>query len=642
MSKTFKRNNKSKTKKEKKGLFRILKVMIPKCMKASFLWWLSMICADIVYSVVSVLIVWLQQRLFDNITGAIAGNTAIKYVIISFMTLGFAKLLDQLLNAFSNFMPTIFFQKVQGKLTYELHEKISRLKPIYFEDTKKLDNINKASQGCVNAIDFVCKFGYIFTFYGAYIITMLIYLYQLNKILALSILMIFIPTGVSQYIRIKVYSKAEDKSAPIRRQYDYYEECLVNREYFKETRLLGAFGYFKKLYLDALDSLQQIKFHAAFRTGMLDLALSILTILGYAGVMFLLFLCLLRKEISVGAFAAVFASVDELYGMMESMMRYSVGGMATEYGTINNYLDFLALEEDMGESYEPDEQLEIDLENISFAYPSAPGDINAVAERQFHYDHYGQLMDSDLLKDIEADEKTSIPDTIKNCSLHIDKGETIAIVGENGSGKSTLIRLITGLYEPQKGSVKYNGKDISQFKKADVYTKTSAVFQKYQRYQMTLKENLEISSVDKNSSLDELNQICTSAGITNEPSTYPQGYDTMLSREFEGVDLSGGQWQRIAIGRAFYKNHGIIVLDEPTSAIDPYEETRIYNQFAKISKNKTSIIVTHRLGSVKLADRIVVMKNGEIVQIGTHQDLISQNDGEYARLYRSQEQWYTA
>ena len=367
--------------------------------------------------------------------------------------------------------------------------------------------------------------------------------------------------------------------------------------------------------------------------------------------MLLLFKCLLTGDISVGAFAAVFASVDDLYGIIDNMIRYAIGDMATQYGSINNYLNFLEMEEDTGEAYEPDDEIEIDIDNVSFAYPSDAGEVNAVAERQFRYDHYGNLIDSDLLKDVE-EEKTDKEKkyALRNCSLHIKKGETIAIVGENGSGKSTIIRLIIGLYEPDCGTVSYNGEDISKYKKSDIYKNTSAVFQKYQRYQMTLKENICISSVDREADskeqkpelTGELDAIAEQAGITMDEKTYPEGCETMLSREFEGVDLSGGQWQRIAIGRGFYRNHGLIVLDEPTSAIDPYEETRIYNQFAEISRDKTAVIVTHRLGSVRLADRIVVMKGGEIVQVGTHEELMGEADGEYARLYRSQEQWYMA
>ncbi|MCI8801303.1 MAG: ATP-binding cassette domain-containing protein [Lachnospiraceae bacterium] len=125
-----------------------------------------------------------------------------------------------------------------------------------------------------------------------------------------------------------------------------------------------------------------------------------------------------------------------------------------------------------------------------------------------------------------------------------------------------------------------------------------------------------------------------------ETASFPEGYETMLSREFGGIDLSGGQWQRVAIARGFFRSHDLIILDEPTAAIDPYEETRIYNRFAEIARDKTAVIVTHRLGSVKLADRILVMKEGEAVQTGTHEELIVR-DGEYKRLYEAQEQWYS-
>ncbi|MFG6325834.1 MAG: ABC transporter ATP-binding protein/permease [Lachnospiraceae bacterium] len=644
-------NNKKDKTKNKGGIGRILRVMIPKCFKAAPKHWIFMICTDCTFSVISVMLVAALQYFLDNVSGAIKGTKSIKIVIISLLILGFGKLIHQLLNAIINSTPDIFFQKVNSVLTGELHGKISRLKPIAFEETAKLDHINKASQGLANAIGFVSSFGYIFTFYGFYIVAMFFYLLSLNRLLALAILLIFIPAGVSQIIRIKVYNKAEDKSAPIRREYDYYEECMVSRDYFKETRLLGAFGYFRRLYLEALDALQVIKFKAAFKTGMTDLGLSVITIAGYGSVMLLLFKCLLTGDISVGAFAAVFASVDDLYGIIDNMIRYAIGDMATQYGSINNYLNFLEMEEDTGEAYEPDDEIEIDIDNVSFAYPSDAGEVNAVAERQFRYDHYGNLIDSDLLKDVE-EEKTDKEKkyALRNCSLHIKKGETIAIVGENGSGKSTIIRLIIGLYEPDCGTVSYNGEDISKYKKSDIYKNTSAVFQKYQRYQMTLKENICISSVDREADskeqkpelTGELDAIAEQAGITMDEKTYPEGCETMLSREFEGVDLSGGQWQRIAIGRGFYRNHGLIVLDEPTSAIDPYEETRIYNQFAEISRDKTAVIVTHRLGSVRLADRIVVMKGGEIVQVGTHEELMGEADGEYARLYRSQEQWYMA
>ena len=234
-------------------------------------------------------------------------------------------------------------------------------------------------------------------------------------------------------------------------------------------------------------------------------------------------------------------------------------------------------------------------------------------------------------------------------SLTLRKGETLAVVGENGSGKSTLIRLIAGLYLPGEGTVRKNGVDTRQLTMDALTCRASAVFQKYQRYQMTLAENIVISDPGAESGKARLDSVCAMAGT--ESGAFPQGYDTMLSREFDGIDLSGGQWQRVAIARGFFRGHDLIILDEPTAAIDliildestaaidPYEETLIYNRFAEIARDKSAVIVTHRLGSVKLADRILVMKDGEAVQIGTHDELIAR-EGEYKRLYEAQEQWY--
>ena len=156
---------------------------------------------------------------------------------------------------------------------------------------------------------------------------------------------------------------------------------------------------------------------------------------------------------------------------------------------------------------------------------------------------------------------------------------------------------------------------------------------------MTWRDNIRISNISAYSDDRQIQEACCQAGIDNLGKGLLNGYDTMLSREYEGIEVSGGEWQRVAIARGLFRQHQLIILDEPTASIDPIEEIRVYKQFMQISQNKTCIIVTHRIGAARFADRIIVMKQGRIVEQGKHDELVSIG-GEYQRLFKAQEQWY--
>ena len=595
------KNDKAKTKKP--NVIKVFIKILPNMYKSAPLFFIFNVIISLMHGLFWGVQTMFMQKFFDKATQLTTGQTLFSGVILSLIALGAVNVICQLLNAIGNFMPTLMVDQCQGKLSYQIHEKIARLSPIVFEDTDRLDDINKAEKGKSNSVWFSLTFMSIITFYVPYFLFMGWYLFTLKPILAWSIVMVFIPTALTQFIRTKVFSKLEDISAPVRREYDYYENCLVGREYFKETRLLGGFHFFKKLYLDTLILLNKLSLKANVKTNLVELAMKLVTVGGYIGILYMLFTALMQKEISVGAFAAVFSSIGMLYAIMEEVVCRHLGSVAQNLGTIQNYINFLDLDERTGEDIDVPTDCDITLDNVTFTYPKA--DHNAVL----------------------------------NANLTIKSGETIAIVGENGSGKSTLIRLLTGLYKPTSGEVKYGMIGTDQFSLGSLLANTSAVFQKYCRYQMLLSDNISISETRKATTHEELDKISQMAGFSKEDSCFTEGYDTMLSREFDGIDLSGGEWQRVAIARAFYRTHNLIILDEPTAAIDPFEETKIYNRFADMSKDKTAIIVTHRLGSVKLADRIVVMKDGEIAEIGTHNELIEKG-GEYTQMYTAQQQWY--
>lgn len=591
-------------KKKKVNAIKAFMILLPKMFKVSPVFMTICGVVSIIHGISWGLQTMLQQRFFDKASLFASKNASLGEVITALSFLALIYIGTQLLNGVGNFLPLVMYGIIDGRLAKEVHEKISRISPINFEDTDRLDDINKANQGKDNASFFVFIILSILTFYVPYFLFMGWYMFTLKPLLACAIILVFIPTALSQLIRAKVFSKLEDKSAPVRRQFDYYESCMVSRDYFKETRLLGAFNFFKKMYMDSLKLLNKLRFKANVKTNLMELFMNLFTVVGYIGILYMLFYALMKGEITVGAFAAVSNSIGMLYGIMEEIICRHIGGVAQNLGAIQNYIDFLNIPEMEGAQTEIGDNFDITLKDVSFAYPKA--------------------------------EKNAL----KNINLTIKNGETIAIVGENGSGKSTLIRLITGLYEPVKGKVSYGNVSTGEILLSSLARNISAVFQKFGRYQMTLSENIAISDSQKDVSTEELDRVVDMAGLTKDATCFTNGYDTMLSREFDGVDLSGGEWQRIAIARAFYRKHKLIILDEPTAAIDPLEETRIYNRFAELAKDKTAIIVTHRLGSVKLADRIVVLKNGEIAEIGTHSELMEKN-GEYARMYTAQSKWYS-
>lgn len=549
-----------------------------------------------------------MQLLFDKVTNLAAHKTELKDAVFALLLLFVVKVLQQIISGVSNFIGETYDAKTTGKFSHIINIKISKLDPVCFENMEILDDINKSYVGIKFARNFINTIMDVIMFYVPYFIFMGIYLFSLKPILTLSILLVFFPVLFAQLIRVKAFAELEDRSASLRRKSKYYENCMVSSEYLKETRTLGACPYFLRLFKETLAHMNRLKWRTEVKINLIELGTKSLSLLGYISILWMLFDALMKHEITVGAFAAVFASTNSMFDMMEEVICGRLGYYAENFGKIRNYLRFLDLPE-RGKDEDVNESIlhgDIVLENVSFSYP--------LANRK----------------------------AVKNVSLTIHKGETVALVGENGSGKSTLIRLITGLYLPQSGMVMHNNKSTREFTPKSLFTGISGVFQKYQRYQLSLCNNIIISDIYAESNYKEnINSATIKAGIEPNADIFPDGYGTILSREFDGVDLSGGQWQRVAIARGFYRQHELIVLDEPTAAIDPVEETKIYKRFAEIAKNNTAVVVTHRLGSIKFADRIIVMQKGRIVGVGSHEELLSICPL-YIKMWESQSQYYTA
>lgn len=589
---------------EKISYFKVASRILSASFKAAPLWIIADSLGMILSSSSFVLIVHALQHMFDTINHTIQNGTNVVSLLPTIFITVAVLIFNELMNAVCNFLAGPTSLRIKGAFREKIHEKVSKLPALDFENTETLDCIQKAKEGADNGIELYHSVSTLLTFYGPYFIIMGIYFYSLRPVLVWCIFLMFVPLLISQIVKEKVYTKLVDESAPIERKVNYYENEMYKKEYIKENRLLGIYSFIRDKYESELALFCSKRWSSVKKVQMIEIGLRALTLLGYFGVIVLFVSSLIRGYITIGAFAAVFSSVNIMIAFMDDAVSNYLGDMLGIYGSLRSLVYFLDLPEEDGMDEDINYSEGINISNVSFKYPNS----NIYA--------------------------------LKNISLHIKEGETIAIVGENGAGKTTLVKIISGILLPTAGNVLINDTPISSYSKKSRFKYVSGVVQKFGKYKILIKDNVHLS--DPNNLIDEekVKQALYSADFKLDSEKITGGLNTMLSRDFGGLDLSGGEWQRIALARGIYKDSKFIMLDEPTSAIDPIEESLIYKKFRDIAKGKIAIIVTHRLGATQIADRIVVLDGGKIIETGTHEQLLN-SGGKYSVMFKAQSKWYS-
>ncbi len=401
-------------------------------------------------------------------------------------------------------------------------------------------------------------------------------------------------------IRIARSSYALEKGRTERRRWsNYFVNLLSGRDTVSEIRILGIsrmlLDRFRALIRNFLEEDRRLQ----QRYLALGAAFSVLAAVAVYAALVRVVQRVLSGELTLGDIAIFGGAALRLRNAVDNSVRSSA--RAVEHTLfIRDIREFLEARPRRSSDPRPESPIdasEIELRNVSFTYPG------------------------------------SASPALRGIDLHIRPGETVAFVGENGAGKTTLVKLIARLYEPQQGSILIGGKDSTEISPAAFQREIAIVFQGFGRYETTARENLAFGDWQRlESRPEEVEAIARAAGVHELIAGLPEGYDTLLGRSFGSAELSGGQWQRIAVARAFARKASLMILDEPTSNLDARSEAELFERFQQLAVGRTTLLVSHRFSTVSLADRIVVLSDGAIVEVGSHAELLD-TGGVYAQLY---------
>ena len=547
--------------------------------------------------------IWLWKEVLNGIVDYRNSNETIIVCLSIYL---FLLLVTYLFNQFDSYINDRYSDELQFYIEMVMMEKTSRMDLSFFDSAKMGDKVRHARSnfGVMTQMTWT-----VFDILSAFInvIATLIIVCTYKWWLGIVTLILLIPFMLYNKKRTERKLEMEKEQLRDNRKKDYYRDVFFNNDIQFEIKLNNIGAYFIDKYKETWQKLYKINKAEDIKHNIINTLIMIINVSSEFLVLTVSVFDVVNKHIGIGDLQYNLSMVSRLRGQAQALMN-NINSFLNNNTRLIELQEFMDIEPEVEKSgtLKPSNNPKIEFCNVSFRYPNA--------------EQY----------------------VLKDCSFTIEPHEKIGLIGLNGAGKSTIIKLMFRFYDPEEGCIKLDGVDLKEYDIYAVRKVFGVLFQDYVTYCLPLREIIALSDFDERFNDEKLKKACDISGASDVIKDWENGYDSVLGRYYadNGKDLSGGQWQLVGLARAYFKDSEYMILDEPSAALDPISEDRIFEQLYHLSEGKSSVTISHRLSNTTLADKILVIGDGHIIEQGSHFELLKQN-GKYAELFNLQASKYT-